>query len=215
MFDELDVRIINLRHRSDRRLECLKEFESLQLDFQDDSVFFPAKHLPSLGARGCSLSHAMALSEFLFNSTKPYVMILEDDFSAREPAVFRESLNQILKFSNFWDVYLLGHNQAIPVSATQVPQVVKVINSQTTSGYIVGRLYACKLIEIFYRSAELLGMYDSLPTPNKELTRHSICCDMLWKELQIKDRFWAKLPSDIFQRESHSDIENRLVNYKV
>lgn len=215
MFDQLDIKVINLQHRSDRRLECLKELEKLNLHFEGDSAFFPAKHMPNLGARGCSLSHAKALSDFLFNSEKSYAMILEDDFSVREPEVFRDSINQILQLSSFWDVYLLGHNQAIPVSATQVPQVVKVINSQTTSGYIVGRLYACKLIEIFFRSAELLGIYNTLPTPNKELTRHSICCDMLWKELQIKDRFWAKLPSDIFQRESHSDIENRTVNYKV
>lgn len=215
MLNEITLKIINLQHRSDRRLECLKELEMLGLNGDKEKIFFTAKHLPNLGARGCSLSHAMVLSDFLFNDDKPYIMVLEDDFSVRDNYGFVQSVNQVIKYSNYWDVYLLGHNQAIPISATQLPQVVKVINSQTTSGYVVGRLYASRLIENFYRSAELLRIYDVLPSPNKELSRHSICCDMLWKELQVKDRFWARLPSDVYQRQSHSDIENRMVDYKV
>jgi glycosyl transferase, family 25 len=215
MLNEVSVKVINLQHRSDRRLECINELESLKYNFEEKSIFFPAKYIPELGARGCALSHAMAMADFLCNENKPFLMILEDDFTVRDPESFSTIINQILQFSNFWDVYLLGHNQAVPVSATQLPQVVKVINSQTTSGYIVGRNYACKLIETFFRSAEYLSLYNDLPSPNKELARHSICCDMLWKELQIKNRFWARLPSDIYQRQSHSDIENRVVDYKV
>lgn len=215
MLNEITLKIINLQHRLDRRLECLKELEVLGLNVDKEKLFFVAKHLPDLGARGCSLSHAMVLSDFLFNDDKPYIMVLEDDFSVRERGEFLKSVNQIIQYSSFWDVYLLGHNQAIPVNGTQIPKVVRVINSQTTSGYIVGRLYASKLIEVFYRSAELLRIYSSLPSPNKELTKHNICCDILWKELQIKDRYWAELPSNIYQRQSHSDIENRLVDYKA
>lgn len=215
MFDQVHLKIINLEHRDDRRNECLDELRHVGLTDAGSALFFKAKYLKNFGALGCALSHAMVLSDFLFNEEKPYALILEDDFSIRNTQSFVENINQLLNLAKSWDVFLLGHNQALPIEATQVANTLRVINSQTASGYLVSRNYASKLIETFFRSAELLKTYDSLPSPNKELARHHFCCDMLWKELQIKDRFWATFPSSIFQRKSYSDIESKVVDYGV
>jgi hypothetical protein len=92
---------------------------------------------------------------------------------------------------------------------------LRVINSQTASAYLVGRLYAVKLVEVFFRSSVLLDLNDNLNSPNKELARHYFCLDILWKSLQVDDIFLAAFPALVKQRESYSDIEKRNVNYNV
>lgn len=110
---------------------------------------------------------------------------------------------------------MLGYNHAAAIEVTPLEGVFRGINSQTASGYLVKREYAPKLIECFFRSAELLNGFQNLPSPNKEIAFQAACCDMLWKELQIKDRFWFSIPSLIFQRASFSDIEKTHVDYGV
>lgn len=212
MKDLLSIKVINLEHRTDRKEECQKEFESIGLGVEDYS-FFPAKYLPDLGARGCALSHARALSDFLFYDEKPFVLIFEDDFAIREKSTFVASLQDILKHGFFWDVFLTAHNDCVPISGTQLKNTYRVIHARTASGYIVGRLYAARLIESFFRSGELLKRVENLPSPNKELARSAFSCDILWKELQTRDRFWTQQPSLTFQRPSYSDIEKKMVEY--
>lgn len=214
MKDLLSIKIINTEHRLDRKEECQKEFESVSLGAEDYS-FFKAKYLPDFGARGCALSHAQALSEFLFSEEKPFVLILEDDFSIRDTASFIPGIQEMLRLGPFWDVYLLAHNDSIPITKTQINNTYRVINARTASGYIVGRLYAAKLIEVFFRSSELLKRAEVLPSPNKELAKSVFSCDILWKELQVKDKFLARQPSLTYQRSSYSDIEKQMVDYKV
>lgn len=214
MKDLLSIKIINMEHRLDRKDECRKEFESIGLSAGDYS-FFHAKYVPDLGARGCALSHAKALADFLFNEEKSFVLILEDDFSIRQGSNLIPSLQEILQHAFYWDVFLLAHNDSIPITATQVKNAFRVINARTASAYIVGRLYAAKLIEVFFRSGELLKRAEALPSPNKEKAMSAFACDILWKELQVKDRFWVHHPSLMFQRPSYSDIEKRMVDYQV
>ena len=210
----LTIKIINAGHRQDRKLECRTELSTIGIDGHDD-IFFTAKFLKDFGARGCALSHAMAISQFLFEGDKPYLMLLEDDFHVRDKTTFFERVNVILQLTAAWDVYLLGHNHAIPIEPLTPWGSNRVINSQTTSGYIVGRLYAAKLIESFFRSSELLNRTVPMPPNIQKYAKHFYCCDILWKELQIHDRFLADLPALIQQRPSFSDIERRQVDYKV
>jgi GR25 family glycosyltransferase involved in LPS biosynthesis len=212
MLNFIDLKIIHLTKRTDRLLECGEELNKINFVEKDDTYFL-AKEVQNLGARGCALSHAMALSEFLFNSDNPFVLILEDDFSIREPARFWGDVEKAIQNSSLWDVYLLGYNHVAAIEMTPIENTFRGINSQTASGYIVKRNYAPKLIECFFRSAELLNTYQDLPSPNKEILLQSVCCDMLWKELQLKDKFWFSIPSQILQRPSYSDIEKAHVNY--
>jgi len=210
----LDLKIINLAHRLDRRDESLRECVRAGLDVKNN-IFFSARHVTSNGALGCALSHAKLLADFLFESEKSHILVLEDDFTLRDIEKFHTTINAILRLAGSWDVFLLGHNTALPLENTQVPEVFRIINAQTTSGYLVNRGYAIKLIECFYRSAELLKRYDHLPEMFRATARGLLACDTLWKELQTEARFWATFPSLIYQRPSFSDVENREVSYGV
>jgi GR25 family glycosyltransferase involved in LPS biosynthesis len=212
--EKIHLKVINLEHRADRRGDCTRELSKVGIDAGDD-VFFAAKSEPEFGALGCALSHAKVLADFLFSSDKPFALIFEDDFSIRDAATFESSVTRFCGQDFLWDVFLLGHNSAVPIEPTHFENAVRVINSQTASGYLVGRTYAIKLIDYFFRSAELLRRYQYLPEPNKSISKSMFSCDILWKELQIKDRFVIPLPSLIVQRPSYSDIEKRDVDYGV
>ena len=212
MNNSIYTKIIHLSKREDRLSECNEELKKINI-LKPDGIYFEAKNIPTLGAKGCALSHAMALSEFLFKTEDSFALILEDDFSIREPSSFWTNLETALGQSHLWDVFLLGSNLAVPIQATPVESFFRVINSQTASGYLLRRGYAPKLIECFFRSAELLSSAQELPSPNKEIATHIASCDQMWKELQIIDRFWFSTPSIIYQRESYSDIVNTKVNY--
>jgi GR25 family glycosyltransferase involved in LPS biosynthesis len=214
MYENLHIKIINAEHRSDRKAECLLELKKIGLTPPND-IFFKAKYINNLGARGCALSHAMVLSEYLFNNDLPFALVLEDDFQFISPHELNNTINNAIKYSNIWDVFLLGHNQAVPIEKISTDNILRVINSQTTSGYIVNRTCAPKIIEVFFRSAELLKNYSNLPSPNKEIARHHVSADIIWKELQLVYTFAATFPSIINQRISYSDIENKIVDYGV
>jgi len=79
------IRIINLRHRSDRRREMATELKRLGLGFDHPQIaLFEASRFedkagfPSIGARGCFDSHLSILSEALAAGAES-VLILEDD----------------------------------------------------------------------------------------------------------------------------------------
>ena len=210
----LSIKIINAAHRDDRRIECETEFSAVGLA-PGEYAFFDAKYIPEFGARGCALSHAKAISDFLFEEETPYLLVFEDDFSIRDKNTFIVSIEEVLQYKHQWDVFLLAHNLAIPVAETPIAGIKRVVSSQTASGYIVGRLYAAKLVECFFRSSELLAQAAELPSPNKEYATSIFCCDMLWRDLQNHDRFWASFPPLTQQRPSYSDIEKRFVDYKA
>jgi GR25 family glycosyltransferase involved in LPS biosynthesis len=212
--EKLHLKIINLKHRADRREDCAKELAKVGTEVSDD-IFFDAKSITELGALGCALSHAKALADFIYFDDKPFALILEDDFSIRDAHTFTSTIVNFCNQDYLWDVMLLGHNSAVPIEPTHFGTACRTINAQTTSGYLVGRSYAAKLIECFFRSAELLRRYQHLPEPNRMIAKSMFSCDILWKELQIKDRFVVPIPSLIVQRASYSDVENRHVDYGV
>jgi GR25 family glycosyltransferase involved in LPS biosynthesis len=212
--EKIHLKVINLKHRADRRAECTRELAKVGIEAGDET-FFEAKAVPNLGALGCASSHGKALADYVFADEKPFVLILEDDFSIRDPETFVTTVNSFCSQDFLWDVLLLGHNGAVPIEPTHFGTACRTINAQTTSGYLVGRVYAVKLIEYFFRSAELLRRYQYLPDPNRTIAKSLFSCDILWKELQIRDRFVVPIPSLITQRASYSDVENQHVNYGV
>jgi len=213
MDQNIELKIINLKHRTDRKEECIQELKKINI-VTNDKMFFDAKYDDINGAKGALLSHAMAISNYLYESKKNYLLILEDDFQITDDKKFMDLINYSI-INNNWNVTLLSHNYAIPISNTNNPNLLRVINSQTASAYLVGRLYAVKLVEVFFRSSVLLDLNDNLNSPNKELARHYFCLDILWKSLQVDDIFLAAFPALVKQRESYSDIEKRNVNYNV
>jgi GR25 family glycosyltransferase involved in LPS biosynthesis len=214
MKDRVSVKIINLAHRLDRREECRKEMAAIGWD-EGDYAFFEARHMPDFGCRGCALSHGKAIADFLFMEEKPFLLVLEDDFTIRSGAEFPLRLEAAIAGSAVWDVFLLAHNAAIPIARTPIKDAYRVVNAQTASGYLVGRLYASRLMEVFFRSAEMQDRVKNIPSPAREAANSLFRCDILWKHLQENDRFCAQIPALAVQRPSYSDIEKKMVDYGV
>jgi GR25 family glycosyltransferase involved in LPS biosynthesis len=214
MIDNLCVKIINLEHRADRREQCVAEFRAIGFSDSDYTIE-KAKSLPGQGARGCSLSHARALCDFLYEDDRPFLMVLEDDFEIRAPQSFVASVREALNWAPLWDVLLLAHNIAIPISGSPMANVYRVINAQTTSGYIVGRDYVWRLVGLFLQSAEGLRRASFAPPDSRRLLQHFSAADIVWKQAQSIDRFWGPVPSWTMQRASFSDIEQCAVDYGV
>lgn len=203
--------ILNLPHRADRKQECLTQIDSTGLN-KELVEFIEAKYTPRNGAIGCSLTHAFALSKFLFETEAPFCLILEDDFQIKDSATFINDLKPAILKKDFWDVLLLASNAAVGFK-TELPNVYRAINAQTTSAYLVKREYAPTLIKTFYESANFLSK-NFLQIENN-LAKHFFALDMLWKYHQQYDKFMAFIPQIIYQRESFSDVENSVKDYKV
>jgi GR25 family glycosyltransferase involved in LPS biosynthesis len=203
--------ILNLPQRVDRKEECLLQIDSSGLN-KKFLHFIDAKYTPRNGAIGCSLSHAYALSQFLFDTEAPFCLILEDDFVIKNPETFCDDIKPVVLKKGFWDVLLLATNGAVGFK-TDMPNVYKVINSQTCPAYMVTREYAPTLIKVFYESANFLSQ-DFFQLENN-VAKHFYALDMLWKHNQQYDKFMAFMPQLIHQRKSYSDIENEVKDYKV
>lgn len=212
--DKVAVKVINLEHRKDRKDQAKRELETAGIK---DYSFFSAKYIPELGARGCSMSHAKALADYMFYDDKEFVLVFEDDFKFEKDVNFVETLQEILKHSDSWDVFLLAHSQAVAIESTPLKHKTRtanrVIHAHTMSAYIVKRAFVPTLIKCFFESSDYLEKYKGLPSPNREDCKHWVCCDILWKPLQLTHQFWAFLPRCVYQRPSYSDIEKIEVNY--
>jgi glycosyl transferase family 25 len=194
---------INLDDRNDRRREIEEELQKYNIPFER----FPAIK-EELGALGCSKSHLEVLK---IAKSRGYsnVLILEDDFQfVVSPDVFYNNINNLLSKNIDFDVCLLSYNIKSPkwVQNTQYDFLFSVKRALTTSGYLVRSHYYDTLISSFHKSVDLL-----------EVTGNAIdySCDMTWQYYQYKDN-WVCFKNKIgIQRVSYSDIEKRIVDYKV
>ncbi|MDH4393600.1 MAG: hypothetical protein QE285_19525 [Aquabacterium sp.] len=214
MYSQLAIKIIHMPQRTDRRTQCDAELAALDIDLAQVD-YFPAKRVDGLGAMGCALSHAMALTRFLFEDERPFILMLEDDFAVGNKAGFRANLQGLLRLHAQWDVFLLAHNKAVPIGSMGQSPVVRVIGAQTTSAYIVQRSFAPRLIRCFLECAEQLRQLRHLPPPLLRAALHHMAPDMAWKALQTEARFLATRPALSVQRASFSDIEGKVVDYGV
>jgi GR25 family glycosyltransferase involved in LPS biosynthesis len=203
--------VINLRHRADRRTRVLHELGAAGVNLSHVRLVEAQRSMRN-GAIGCAASHAFALSRFLFESDAPSCWMVEDDFQMKEPARIAE-LGPILLRHEEWDVMLLACNVPYAVAETSLPGVYRVHNAQTTSSYVVTRRYAPTLIRLFFEAAE--RMSSSALLFEKSAQKHFYAIDMAWKELQIRDRFFAVIPQLSHQTDSYSDVEQKDVSYGV
>ena len=208
----IPIYILNLKHRPDRRIEIEQELSDLQI-MSENIKFIESKYTPRNGAIGCAVSHAYALSKYLYEDNAEYCIVFEDDAVIPDKKYFLDSLTLLQKNPFKWDVVLLAHNAAIAVNNTAINNLHRVINAQTTSAYIVNRNFAPTLIKCFYESAQLQS--ENLFRLNNQISKHFYALDMYWKKLQHENDFLAFFPSLTVQRQGYSDIEEQSVNYGV
>ena len=195
---------INLTHRQDRNQHILSELNKLDIPL-NKIVRIDAIYTPNKGSIGCLLSHIKTLKIALSYYPRKNILICEDDIRFEiSPDRIRQKLIQC--FSSFpdWNVVLISHNtnKSIP---TQEDGIHRMLDSQTSSGYIVKHDYIRTLLDIFesaYIEYQQTGVW-----------KDEYCNDQIWKKLQKKDRFYGFVPALAKQKQDYSDIEKKIVNY--
>lgn len=112
------IAIINLPSRTDRRREMRAELSRLGLALKaGHTEFFPAARpteagdWPSIGARGCFLSHYEILKEALARGQRS-VLFIEDDCCFTPELINRQAEVAALLANDEWDIVHLGHVQS-------------------------------------------------------------------------------------------------------
>ena len=193
---------INLGYRTDRKEHCLAEFQKLGI--QESYIErFPAIQTTS-GAVGCTMSHIKCL-ELAKERNYQQIFICEDDIEFTNPELFKTQLKRFHNENIHWDVLVVGGNTAPPFQ--QISDFcVRVLNVQTTTGYIVKKEYYDTLILNFKE-----GLLKLMREPDK---KKEFAIDMYWKQLQLKDHWFMLIPLTVCQYYDFSDIEGKVVDYK-
>jgi GR25 family glycosyltransferase involved in LPS biosynthesis len=199
----------NLEQRPDRNIEFLGEMNKLGVPAEKihriNSIY-----VPEFGALGCAKSQVSALRHFL-ESGKAVGAIFEDDFMFTESKeTIQKVLSDFFQKNIYFDCLLLGGNilQAVP---TPLPYLQKVYDAQCCSSYVFTRDFAQKLVTL-WEEATVLQEEHCKTNPK---VFHYYCIDIAWKQLQPTHHWFVVEPKFGIQRESYSDIEKRIVFYKV
>jgi glycosyl transferase, family 25 len=134
---------INLDRRTDRKEQISKELNNYRLTHER----FKAIN-ENLASLGCIKSHLEVLKLAKKQGWKS-VLILEDDFtflvSRRQ---FEDEIAQLIESGIHYDVCMLSYNLIRSNDISGCDFLLKVVEAQTTSGYIVKEHYYDALIEL-------------------------------------------------------------------
>ena len=189
------VYYINLNKRPDRREHIEKQLENTNLEYER---FEAIEH--QLGSIGCTMSHIEVLKLAKKNHFKN-VLILEDDFTFKiDPSYLEEQVSQI---GDDYDVLLLAYNLINGEDFS--PILGKVVESKTTSGYIVNERYYDTLIQNYEEGMNLLQNY---------YDRESFAIDSYWKLLQKRDKWYYFKERIGYQLPGYSDVLHGFMDYR-
>ncbi len=198
---------INLDKRADRKQEFLDNFNGVD---ENRIIKISGHHYPDNGAVGCLMSHVTALNKAISDGKGENILICEDDFMIKDMDYFNKMLDLFFENIKKWDVIMLGHNTVeskdTGIETKDNEKIIRVLNSQTTSGYLIKRSYIPTLLDIY---AKDLTEYMKTGKWGNYFT------DQSWKVLQPVDKWYAFEPSVGFQRPSYSDIQNGFISVEV
>lgn len=192
---------INLEHREDRRVHINKVLDDL--GFKENQVRkFTGHYVPDNGALGCALSHIEVIEDFIRSKEKSCI-ILEDDFMYYDICNFNRQLENLNKCNIEWNLIQLSSN-TIKFEATKYKFLNRIIESQTTSGYMLNFNFATELLNCFRESSKYL----------QDGAKHEWHIDQNWKKLQNDNLWYCFEPKLGYQIDGWSDIEKMNVTYK-
>ena len=186
---------INLDSREDRREQFEEECKKMNINVERFSAI---KTFP--GGIGCTESHLNVLKKARDLKLES-VIIFEDDFQF---LISREEYDQILlNLPDNYDVVMLSYNmkQSEPFN----DMFGKVIEVQTTSGYIVHSRSYEKIINRVEEGLRLFKLYSS--------DHHSYILDQYWKPLQPISNWYYSLKRVGKQRPGFSNIMKAYIDY--
>ena len=199
LFENIHVVYINLTSRTDRNERVQSEIKKIGVDNPER---FNAIKLED-GALGCSMSHLKCI-ELAKKNNYEYVFVCEDDIEFLNPELFLTQLKNFLTSNIAWDTILVAGNNMLPYLPVN-DTCIKILNCQTTTGYIVKREYYNTLIDNYKT-----GIQNLL----KEPFNNEYKIDKYWFKLQRKDNWYLIIPLTIIQREDYSDIEKKVTNFR-
>lgn len=209
--DQIDmIYYINLDTRTDRKLQFLEEMDNMGVP--DSKITRIAGNLkPGQGDWGCSLSHIDAIKHMI-QSRYSKCIIFEDDFQFTVGSV--EDLNTA--FTNLadvtYDVVMLSGNE-INVRPCQHNGLKRVLDAQTTSGYMVNSKFANTLLQNYQEGAKLIE--ESYKQGKGDHIQGPYCIDQYWKKLQPVSDWYIFSPKLGKQRDSVSDIQGGFLKMDV
>jgi len=180
---------INLE-RSTERNEHMKEFVK---PFGDKVIRFNAIDMPTRGHLGCTCSHIAVLEMAIQNKWKN-VLILEDDIEWNHSKIGYDNLQTIL--TKNWDVILFG-GCYVNVDLN----TYKISQSCSTASYLVKSEYFETLLKNYNEGKVFLE--------RKYTNRFFI--DSHWWRLMKKDNWYIIFPNLMYQMNSFSVIENKII----
>ena len=199
----LHINYINLDSRFDRKKMIEKEFFNLP---NIHLRRFSAIKTPDKGGIGCCLSHISVL-RYALKKKLPYICIVEDDFKfniPRDKAMYNIFCS-LAYLKDDWDILMLSASKYNLQKTKFTPFLSKVIEAQAANGYIVNSRYYQKLLDNFIEGVIKL---------EKDYSQwNKFAIDQYWKKLQPNDKWFILEPLVAIQRESFSDIENKIVKY--
>lgn len=199
------VYYINLDHRIDRRQEIENELSSMNIKQEQIHRIPGVVAEAGKGAIGCTMAHINTLTHFLEQTQHETCVVFEDDF--KFIVDFKQVEHSIKEFFDEivnWDVVLLAGKMSINTNEPR-KSCHRVFNITTTSGYIVNRTMAPVLLQNYKEGLEkLLKKYN--------LQKYAI--DEYWKRIQEESKWYAFKPLLGTQRESYSDINQKVKEVK-
>jgi GR25 family glycosyltransferase involved in LPS biosynthesis len=195
---------INLAYRNDRR----EHFEKLQKDFP---FFKNIKRMEAVFSKnslvGCTSSHINCLTECL-KLTDNYYLIMEDDFLILNKNHFNNFIKEFEKIKNDkdWDMITLTP-RGNHIKRYFKPKFHKIMNTRTTTAYIIKHKFIKKLLDVYKQSVHKLIQGYNGPKPNP------YCTDQCWKPLQLQSTWLFFHQIFAGQLVGYSDIENTVVDY--
>jgi GR25 family glycosyltransferase involved in LPS biosynthesis len=161
------------------------------------------------GEIGCIQSHIKTLERFL-NSEHLVCCIFEDDYNPIDKNTYWSSILKIFENNVDFNIIQLSYNKLRSTDSSH-DFLVKPSHAQTSSGYLITREFAPKLIENFKE-----GMLKLIDHYNKYGLRNGdYCLDAYWDNLMPYYKWYVYYPRLGYQLESYSDIEKSVVNYMV
>ena len=176
---------INLEERKDRR----ESTESLLGKIFEKNKIIRCNAIKSdCGAVGCTKSHIKCL-EYAINNECKNILIVEDDIDISKYK--SEYIFEKLVRNDYDVINLSGTNFSYN------PFTYKLYRCKSSGSYMVNKHYYRKLKSTFEEGLSV-----------------KLALDQHWKKLQAIDNWKIINPPLFIQKESYSNIENKIVNYK-
>lgn len=195
--DRCEVAYINLDRRTDRREAIEAEWARLGVTHARRLAAVEATD----GAAGCAASHLAALERWTPDVAE-LLMVCEDDAHFLIDRATLDAMLESFADDPSLDVLCLGFNAAheVPISAT----FSLTADTQTTSCYVIKpRMRAPFLAMARASAASFAG------------GRRGVPIDRAWKALQRRWCFAIPRIRAVRQRPSFSDVEGRVVDYRM